>query len=207
MAATIYRRTGTTSADWGSSGADLVDALNSANEQELSLIRSRSDNFFPTAWTTSDLSTGTATPVFDALFHELVPLRVIWQYKCDNKPREAALVLAEIQQKEADFLRFYGSRTYRIFTVTLASPGVFTRKLHSLKSGDRVIFSTTGALPTGLSVATWYYVVSAGLGDETFEVAATKDGTPINTSSSQSGTHYFATDVAQRMRPSRESNK
>jgi hypothetical protein len=41
-------------------------------------------------------------------------------------------------------------------TVTIASPGVFTVNNHGLNVGDPVIFSTTGALPTGLSVNTIY---------------------------------------------------
>ncbi len=203
----IYRRTKTNADAWGTSGVDMIEALNNANEHELSLIRGRSDNFYPTAWTTSDLSTGTAVPVFDSLFHELNPLRVVYQYALDNTPKKAAALLQELQIKETAMLRFYGTRTYKIFTVTIASPGVFTRKAHGLRSGDRVLLSTTGALPTGLSVATWYYVISSGLGEDTFQLSATKDGAAINTSVSQSGTHYFATDTQGRMRPSRESNK
>lgn len=188
----IYKRTKTNSANWGSSGADMVIALNNANERALSLIRGRSDNFYPTAWTTSDLSTGTATPVFDSLFHELIPLWVSFQYLTDNE-KPTGNIWAEIQTKEAELKLFYGTRNYVITTVTIASPGVFTRKNHGLRTGDRVILSTTGALPTGLSVATWYYVNP--LTQDTFTLSSTNGGTAINTSVSQSGTHYFATDT------------
>lgn len=203
----IYKRTKTTVAAWGTTGVDMVDSLNNVNERVLSIVRGRSDNFFPTAWTTTDLTAGTAVPVIDALFHELYVLWPVYQYKADNKPAEANAILQEILLKEAELKRFYGTRLYKITTVTIASPGIFTRKAHGLRSGDRIILSTTGALPTGLAVATWYYVISAGLGDDTFELSATKDGTVINTSGSQSGTHYFASDAQGRMRPSRESNK
>lgn len=81
-----------------------------------------------------------------------------------------------------------------VFTVTIAAPGVFTCKDHGLISGNMVIFSTNGALPTGLTANTWYYVISAGLTSDAFEVAATKDGTAITTSGSQSGTHLMASD-------------
>lgn len=207
MAARVYRRTGTTSNDWGASGADLVDGLNDGNARVLSIIRGRSDNFFPTDWTTTDLSNGTITPVFDALYHELVPLWVEYQYAADNSKKNAAALLAEIQLKEAALTRFYGSRLYKIFTGTIASPGVFTRPNHGLKCDDRVILSTTGALPTGLAVATWYYVISGGLTGDAFELSATKGGAAINTSGSQSGTHYFASDQQGRIRLTRESNK
>lgn len=79
------------------------------------------------------------------------------------------------------------------FTVTIASPGVFTLNAHGLATGDCVSLSTTGALPTGLAVATNYYVVYVSA--NTFNLATTYANaiatvpTKINTSGSQSGTH------------------
>jgi microcystin-dependent protein len=74
-------------------------------------------------------------------------------------------------------------------TVTIASPAVFTLANHGLIAGDIVYLETTGALPTGLSQDTPYYVISAGLTSNTFELSATRAGSAINTSGSQSGTH------------------
>jgi len=79
--------------------------------------------------------------------------------------------------------------TIGTFTVTIASPAVFTLTSHGLIDGDSVYFTTTGALPTGLTANTIYYVISAGLGANTFQVSATVGGSAINTSVSQSGTH------------------
>lgn len=73
------------------------------------------------------------------------------------------------------------------FTVTIASPGVVTWTAHPLSNNDAVILSTTGALPTGLTAGTVYYVVNKAT--NTFELSATKGGASINTSGSQSGTH------------------
>ncbi|MGH6836528.1 MAG: phage tail protein, partial [Methylocella sp.] len=72
-------------------------------------------------------------------------------------------------------------------TITIASPGVVTWTAHGLANGQAVAFSTTGALPTGLTAGSVYYVVAAAT--NTFEVAAIVGGTPINTSGSQSGVH------------------
>ena len=47
---------------------------------------------------------------------------------------------------------------------------------------------------TGLTVGTVYYVISAGLTANDFEVSATAGGSAINTSSAGSGTHSV-TDV------------
>lgn len=77
------------------------------------------------------------------------------------------------------------------FTVTIASPGVFTSNSHGLVSGDSITLSTTGALPTGLATNTTYYVISSGLTANEFQLSATLGGSAINTSGSQSGTHSF----------------
>lgn len=75
------------------------------------------------------------------------------------------------------------------FTVTIASPGVFTLNGHGLTEGDPVFFTTTGSLPTGLSPNTIYYVISAGLTANDFRVSTTRGGSAVNTSGSQSGAH------------------
>lgn len=72
-------------------------------------------------------------------------------------------------------------------TISIAAPGVITRTAHSLENGVAVVFSTTGALPTGLTAGTIYYVVNRTA--DTFQVAATVGGTAITTSGTQSGTH------------------
>lgn len=78
-----------------------------------------------------------------------------------------------------------------VCTMTIASPCVVTKSSHGLSTGDPIFFTTTGALPTGLSVNTTYYVIY--INSSTFNVATTYanaiGGTKINTSGSQSGTH------------------
>ena len=73
------------------------------------------------------------------------------------------------------------------FTVTIASPAVFTLNAHGMSDGDRVRLFTTGALPTGLSANTDYYVLWAAT--NTFQLSATRGGAAINTSGTQSGAH------------------
>ncbi len=74
-------------------------------------------------------------------------------------------------------------------TITIASPAVCTLTNHGLVAGDRLYFTTTGSLPTGLSANTIYYVIAAGLTANNFEISATDGGSAINTSGGQSGTH------------------
>lgn len=73
-------------------------------------------------------------------------------------------------------------------TVTIASPGVFSATAHGLSDDDTVVLATLGALPTGLSQRTKYFVVNSTA--NTFELSATQGGSAINTSGTQSGTHY-----------------
>jgi hypothetical protein len=72
-------------------------------------------------------------------------------------------------------------------TISNASPAVITKTAHGLENGMAVTFSTTGALPTGLTAGTIYYVINKT--DDTFNVSATSGGSAINTSSAGSGTH------------------
>jgi hypothetical protein len=72
-------------------------------------------------------------------------------------------------------------------TMTIASPCVVTYSSHRLEDGDPVYFSTTGALPTGITAGTIYYVKY--INSSTFNLEATRGGGLINTSGSQSGTH------------------
>jgi len=60
---------------------------------------------------------------------------------------------------------------------------------HGLVAGKPIRFTTDGALPTGLSVGTTYYVIASGLTADNFEVSTTFGGSAVNTSGSQSGTH------------------
>jgi parallel beta-helix repeat protein len=74
-------------------------------------------------------------------------------------------------------------------TMTIASPCVVTWTGSNLTAGQVVVFSTTGALPTGVSARTPYYVIATGLTADTFRFSATFGGAAVNSSGSQSGTH------------------
>lgn len=78
-------------------------------------------------------------------------------------------------------------------TISSDSPGVVTWTAHGLAADTAVVFTTTGALPTGLTAGTTYYVKTV-LDPDTFTVSATKGGTAINTSSAGSGTHTGTTE-------------
>lgn len=71
-------------------------------------------------------------------------------------------------------------------TISIAAPGVITLPTgFSFPNGATISFTSTGALPTGLSVGTVYFIVNSTGG--TFNVSTTINGTPITTSGGQSG--------------------
>lgn len=72
-------------------------------------------------------------------------------------------------------------------TMTIASPGVITHTAHGKSNGQPVVLTTTGALPTGFTAGTWYYIVNVTT--NTYQLSATVGGSGINTTGSQSGTH------------------
>jgi hypothetical protein len=76
-------------------------------------------------------------------------------------------------------------------TVTIATPGVVTWNAHGLSTGMTFVFTTSGALPTGLSANTVYFVTVVDA--NSFKLSTTQvnlvAGTFIATSGSQSGTH------------------
>jgi len=77
--------------------------------------------------------------------------------------------------------------------MTIAAPCVVTDTAHGLVGGEKVHLTTTGALATGLTASTTYYVT--GVTTNTYQLAKTVGGVPISTSGSQSGVHTCVLSV------------
>lgn len=76
-------------------------------------------------------------------------------------------------------------------TITIASPGIVTTSAaHGFSANEPMRLQTTGALPTGVVQGTTYYVRATGLTSTQFSLSTTPGGGGINTSGTQSGTHY-----------------
>ena len=76
-------------------------------------------------------------------------------------------------------------------TISIAAPGVITLPAgFSFPDGTTITFTSTGALPTGLTVGQVYFVVNSTGG--TFNVSTAIQGTPITTSGGQSGTQRIS---------------
>ena len=82
--------------------------------------------------------------------------------------------------------------TGRAATISIASPAVISLASHGFTAGTVIKFTNSlgGVLPTGLSTNNNYFVLSAGLGAGSFRVSLEPGGTAVDTTGSQSGTHY-----------------
>jgi hypothetical protein len=73
-------------------------------------------------------------------------------------------------------------------TVTVnATTNVFTAAGHGYQDLDPITFGTSGAIPAGLTVGTLYFVRDAT--ENTFKVSATPNGTPVDVTTTGTGTH------------------
>jgi hypothetical protein len=78
----------------------------------------------------------------------------------------------------------------RTATVTFdTATDLVTWTSHGLAAGAAFVPTTTGALPTGLTPSTAYYVIASGMTANAFKVSATPGGAAVDFSGSQSGTH------------------
>lgn len=83
----------------------------------------------------------------------------------------------------ASSLGFHGDTV----TMTISSPCIVTLTGHSLVASSPITFNTTGALPTGITAGTTYYVKTPLT--DTFRISATPGGADIDTTGTQSGVH------------------
>jgi hypothetical protein len=74
-------------------------------------------------------------------------------------------------------------------TITIATPAVITATAHGFAAGDVIRFVTNGTLPSGLTANSNYFVISTGLGANSFRISSQPGGAAIDTSGTQSGTH------------------
>lgn len=109
-----------------------------------------------------------------------------------NDPGQIKLRTAIAECSNYEFKLEAGAGCIPTATVTISvdDPAVITAtEGHGLTVGSPVVFATDGALPTGLTAGTTYYVIAAGFSATSFSVAATPGGAGIETTGTGSGTH------------------
>ena len=92
----------------------------------------------------------------------------------------------------ASYLLRDGVGTLGTSTATVTYSGtanILSLNNHGLNVGDPVTFTTTSALPTGLSTGTVYYVIATNLGTNQFSVSATFNGALQGITAAGTGTH------------------
>jgi cytochrome c peroxidase len=85
----------------------------------------------------------------------------------------------------------YGRTNYNGGTVAMTIGSVtMTLNGHGFQNGAPIVLSTTGALPTGFTAGTTYFIRATA--PNTFELSATSGGAAITPTGTQSGTHTIA---------------
>lgn len=69
----------------------------------------------------------------------------------------------------------------------------WTSSGHGLVADNRVWLKSTGTLPAGYNDTTEYYVISAGLTSNAFQLSLTSEGAPVNGTDDGTGSHTFGT--------------
>jgi hypothetical protein len=195
------------------SNAATVGGLNLNNEYQITLIDANSYTITAASAATSTVAAGGGTTV-SAVYQINVglPFEVpltgwgagawgIGTWGFGGTSISALRLWSQSNYGEDLILGYRGSPIYywyanygltpALSTITIASPAVVTTTL-TLTNGTPVILTNSGypsALPTGLVVGTTYYVKNVS--GNTFNLAATPTGAAINTSGTQSGTHYI----------------
>lgn len=120
-------------------------------------------------------------------------------HKVSGLEVKVTTTLAEIKNKNKWLVAFPHatrfSHTETGATMSAASPAVVTKTAHGFVAGDSIQF-TAGILPTGVSLNTTYYVISAGITANAFEFSATLGGSAIATSGS-AGSGITIQDVGE----------
>ncbi len=115
-------------------------------------------------------------------------LAYAWVFKWAGGTAGTLTTTALARDKLFGQVCYYGTSTV---TITIATPGVVSWTAHGRKTGDQIQFTTTGALPTGLTASTTYFVIKNDA--DSFWLATSRANaaaaTKIATSGTQSGTH------------------
>jgi hypothetical protein len=91
------------------------------------------------------------------------------------------------QDQEAVLVSVQNRLNARTCTISIGANATVTLASHGWLAGQGVQFATTGALPTGITAGTTYYLVPT-VAAGSFNFSATKGGAAVTTSGTQSGT-------------------
>jgi hypothetical protein len=95
---------------------------------------------------------------------------------------------------DGTYVKSFDDGTSFTATISIASPGVFTKTAHGFTGGEIIKLSTNGSLPSGLSSGTTYWVNYVN--SSTFTLSKYYGGTAITTYGTQSGTHTVIKQIS-----------
>lgn len=105
-------------------------------------------------------------------------------------PATHNIIILQNSSWNAVFRATNNRQTLSGVTIDAGTP-TFSLACHGLSAGNKVVF-TGDELPCGITLNVVYYVISAGLTTDAFQVSATEGGSSISASGTASGTFYVA---------------
>lgn len=93
-----------------------------------------------------------------------------------------------------------------VVTILIGANSTVTLTNHGMVPGQAFKFATSGALPTGITAGTTYYVLNSAWTINAFRYSATPNGPTITTSGTQSGTQTITLDSATANQPNAALN-
>jgi uncharacterized protein (DUF1800 family) len=109
-----------------------------------------------------------------------------------GSPLSAGIDFARLVIDGAEVIPNNSGTTASAVTIPVASPAVITWTGHNLSANMPVVFASTSTLPTGLTAGTTYYVISAGLTANSFEVSTSVGGSAVNATVAGTGIYSAA---------------
>jgi hypothetical protein len=93
--------------------------------------------------------------------------------------------------------RFRATQNRKALTIISIATGTptFLCNCHGFSAGDKVVFTGGTTIPCGITINSIYYVISAGLTTDAFQVSATSGGSSIAVSGTATGTFYVSTPL------------
>jgi hypothetical protein len=109
-------------------------------------------------------------------------------------PAEYDITILQNATWKGTFRATQNRKTLTSISIATGTP-TFLCDCHGFSAGDKVVFTGGTTIPCGITINSIYYVISAGLTTDAFQVSATSGGSSIAVSGTATGTFYVATPL------------
>ena len=109
-------------------------------------------------------------------------------------PAEYDITILQNAMWKGTFRATQNRKALTSISIATGTP-TFLCNCHGFSAGDKVVFTGGTTIPCGITINSIYYVISAGLTTDAFQVSATSGGSSIAVSGTATGTFYVSTPL------------